>query len=135
MNPYMILFWDSFRSVFAFSFRSETAWFAAHDFGTYDIPTITVICFVGAALGALSSYGLGYAFSQLKDRAFTLDEVLYAKLSTNANKYGIYIFLFQMMPFVKIFFLFAGMFRLPFKRMVVVTLTGRALYYAYYLYL
>lgn len=132
MNPYVLLFWDSFRSMFSLSFRSETAWFAARDFGTYDITTITCICFVAGVLGALSSLGLGYFFSLMKDRVVTLDDELYTKLSTNASKYGIYIFLFQMMPFVKIFFLFAGIFRLPFKRMIVVTIAGRALYYLYY---
>ncbi len=132
---YKILFLDAFRSMYSMSLSIETAWFAAIAFGTYSVLPITLACYAGGVLGALVSTGIGYVLSLLKDRVITLDEELYTRLSKNASKYGIYVFLFQMIPFVKIFYLFAGMLRIPFKRVVVITLVGRALFYLYYLYI
>ena len=135
MDAYSLLFLDSFKSMFALSLSSETAWFAARDFGAFSIVNVTAVCFSGAVLGAFCSIALGWLLSMLKDRLFTVDEVLYSEIRVKMTKYGIYIFLFQMLPFIKIFFFFTGMFRISLPRMIAVTLAGRVLFYVYYLYI
>lgn len=135
MEAYSVLFWNSFDSMYVFSLGVETAWFAAVQFGVYDIWLITAICTLGAMSGAVVSTAIGYFVGRFRTKIVDLDEDLYERLSDGFSRWGIYMFLLQMLPFSKLFVLFAGLCMVPWRRMLLVLLAGRVLYYVYYLFL
>lgn len=135
MGIYSVLFLDSFKGMFIFSLSQETSWFAALEFGKYNPFLVTLVCFLGSVAGALLTFLLGYLLGRNRDRIVDLDDDLYGIITQKFSKYGIYIFLFQMLPFLKVFLLFAGIFLVPFKRILPVVIGGRILYYLYYLFI
>lgn len=133
-SVYLLLFVDSFRAMFVFSLRPETAWFAALDFGLYNTFLITLVSYAGSVAGAITTWAVGYGISRARKQLITLDEELFDRLSTNFAKYGVYAFLFQMLPFAKLLYLFAGIFVVPARRLIIFTLIGRAVFYLFYLF-
>lgn len=132
MDTYYLIFLDSFRSLFVFSLSQESLWFAALEFGRYSVLGVTLAGFMGATAGAVLTALVGYAIGKTRKYA-NIDEELYERLAGNFSRYGVYIFLFQMLPFSKIFLLFAGVFLVPWRRLLLVFILGRVFYYAYYL--
>lgn len=133
MDIYTILFLDAFKALFLFSLGVETAWFAAYQFGHYNMFFVTAVCCIGALSAALITVLVGYGISYSRKYIEDLDEELYQELSGLFNKYGVYVFLFQMIPFTKLFLLFAGVFAVKWRRLLAVMVAGRVLYYLFYL--
>jgi len=133
MTPYLDIFANSFRSTLIFSLAPEMSWFVALGFGHNPL-LITLAAFAGAMLGILLTFGLGYLISCGRDKLFHMDTEVYDTFGWYFSKYGIAIFLFQGMPFVRVFFLFAGAFRVKFWRVMAAAVIGRTLYYLYFYY-
>ena len=133
MDTLSVLFWDSFKSMFVFSLGVETSWFAAVEFGTYNLYVITAVSLLGAMVGSLLTMSIGYIAGHNRRIIADLDEDLFERLSVNFSRYGIFIFFFQMMPFSKLFLLFAAMFVVPWRRLLLFVFLGRIVYYIYYL--
>jgi membrane protein YqaA with SNARE-associated domain len=131
----MLIFFDSFKGNFIFSLSLETIWFAAKEFGTYNLFAISAVAFLGAVLAMCTTYLLGYALAPVINKLFIIEEDMHKKLYDGFNKYAIYALFFQMMPVVKLLFLFAGLLRLPFRRVLLFMVAGRAFYYTYYIYI
>lgn len=132
---YWLLFYDSFRGSFVFSLSLETMWFSARLFEHYNLLLITALCYVASVLGSMLTYAVGRGFATVRGSIFSLDEEIYQDLAEKCRKYGVYIFLFQMLPFVKVLTLFAGGFSIPWRRMLYFTLAGRVIFYGYYIFL
>ena len=133
MEVYQILFWDSFNALFVFSFGFETAWHSAVMFGGYNVPVITAICLAGSVLGAMATWGIGYVISLMRKKVIELDEELYERLSTNFSRFGVFVFLCQFAVLMKPLYLFAGMFQASFRKVLLLTVAGRLIYYLFYL--
>lgn len=134
-SVYQLIFLDSFNGTTIFSLSSETLWFAAKEFDNYNIGLISLAAFLGAVLAMVTTYVIGRLLGPAIKSFFIIDEPIYQKVAKGASKYGVYIFLLQMLPVVKILFLFAGMLNVSVKRILVFIVAGRAFYYLYYLYI
>ncbi len=135
MSVYQLIFLDSFNGTSIFSLSTETLWFAAKEFDNYNVFLVTLAAFMGAVLAMVTTYVIGRLLGPAMKSFFIIDEPVYQKVAALFSKYGVYIFLLQMMPVVKILFLFAGMLNVSVKRILLFIIAGRALYYMYYLYL
>lgn len=135
MSVYGLIFWDSFKGTSIFSLSLETLWFSAKEFGSYNLFIISALSFAGAVLAMCATYWLGRLAGPVVKSMFMMDEEVYQKVSFYSNKYGIFILLLQMMPVVKLLFLFAGFLNIPFRRVLIFMVAGRLIYFIYYLYL
>lgn len=135
MSVYQLLFLDSLNGTTIFSLSSETLWFAAKEFDNYNLFLITLAAFAGAFIAMLTTYVLGRVAAPAIKSFFIIDEEIYEKAKRIFSKYGVYIFLLQMLPVVKILFLFAGIMNLSARRVILFMFAGRVIYYVYYLYL
>jgi len=135
MSVYLLILLDSFKGTFIFSLSFESVWFAAKEFGSYNLFLISLAAFLGSVAAMCLTCAVGYIIAPTLRTMFTVDEDIYTKLSQGFSKYGIYVLLFQMIPVVKLLFLFTGLMNLPFRRVLMFMLAGRAFYYVYYLYI
>lgn len=135
MSVYQLVFLDSFNGTSIFSLSSETLWFAAKEFDNYNIYLVTLAAFLGACLAMTTTYVIGRLLGPAIKSFFIIDEDFYKKATHITSKYGVLIFLLQMLPVVKILFLFAGIMNISIKRVLLFMLAGRLFYYLYYLYL
>lgn len=135
MSVYQLIFQNSFHGTTIFSLSSETLWFVAKEFENYNVFLITLAAFSGAVLAMCITYIVGRLLGPAIKSFFIIDEEFFQKAANVASKYGVYVFLFQMMPVVKILFLFAGIMNISAKRILAFMVAGRAFYYLYYLYI
>jgi len=140
-NPYYLIFHNSLQSAILLSLRSDNAWFAALQFGSYNMVLATAVAFAGSMLGMTLNYGLGYYISRWRSELPAFSETMYLRVGEIfRNKLFILMLIppvgvLEMMPGFSLFVVVNGMFRVPPKRALTIIMVARILYYSYYLLL
>ncbi len=139
MNPYYIIFINSLKSSILISMYSENAWYAAVQFGGYNLWAITGAAIAGSVMGNCLNFGAGYYLGCKRNDWFVFKEEWYAKLS-KLNNYSVYLLGFPISAipvigvFWSLFVLVTGFFHANPVKSILLIACGRALYYGYYLY-
>lgn len=139
MEPYYIIFLNSLKSSIIVSMYSENAWFAALQFGGYDIWFATIAAVCGSSIGTLLNFGAGYYMAGKRSDWFVFKESLYNRI-VSYNRYTMFILMvpFSAIPMVGSFFniyvLVAGFFRISPAKAALLIISGRTFYYLLCIY-
>ncbi|MFT6746645.1 MAG: membrane protein YqaA with SNARE-associated domain [Glaciecola sp.] len=129
--PYLILFLSSFLAATVIPFSSE-----AHLFylitKNYNPYYLLIVASVGNTLGGISSYYLGYLckWSWLK-KYFGVKKDKVLNYQTKIDKYGVWIALLCWLPVVgDVIAVALGVFKLNWKKVLVLMFVGKAIRYS-----
>lgn len=138
-HQYLLIFINSMESDIILTLRSESAWFAALQFGGFNMVLATFLAFAGSTLGMSLNYALGYYASRWRREFPVYSEAAYNRLS---RYFGNYLYLImaippililEFLPGLSLFAVVCGMFRVPPRQAITVIAISRALYYIYHL--
>jgi membrane protein YqaA with SNARE-associated domain len=121
------------------SLTSESAWFAALEFGGYNMALATLAAFVGSVLGMSINFGFGYYISRWRSDAPVYSEAVYSRISAFFNTYLCWLmaipplFILELMPGISLFAVVCGLFRVKPLKAIGAIAIARAAYYTYYL--
>jgi membrane protein YqaA with SNARE-associated domain len=138
MDPYSLIFFNSFKSSVVFFLSPENAWFAALQFGGYNIGLATLAAVCGSSIGNFLNFYAGYYLNTKRGDWFAFSDKLYQHLA-RINRYTMFLLAlpFTSMPFIGIFWglyvLLTGFFGTPLKTAMLLIVLGRVAYYGYYL--
>ncbi len=139
MTLYYIIYYNSLKAQFLLSLTSESAWFAALQFGGYNMAYATISAFIGSTLGMSVNFAFGYYMSRWRTNMPVYSEKVYGNISAFFNKYLYTImaipplFILELLPGISLFAVICGLMRVRPAKAVIAIAISRALYYAYYL--
>lgn len=134
MDIYSLIFANSFKASIVASIVAENAWFAAVQFGGYNIWLATLAAIAGSSLGTLLNFSLGYYLGGKRGDWYAFSDKLYNRL-TKYNRFTMFILIvpFSAIPVLGTFFtlyiVVAGFLRIPPKKAALLIVVGRVLYY------
>jgi membrane protein YqaA with SNARE-associated domain len=117
MNPYSLVFANSFKSFLILALGSEYAWNAAVEFGDSNTWLLTLAAVLGSSLAMTVNYAFGYYTSTLRAQWFYFSEETPLPF----------------LPFVSLLSVVSGIFRVPPKIALPVIVIGRIACYGFYL--
>lgn len=138
MDPYSLIFVNSFKSSVVFFLSPENAWFAALQFGGYNIGLATLAAVGGSSIGNFLNFYVGYYLNAKRGDWFLFGDKLYQRLS-KINRYMMFLLAlpFTSVPVIGIFWglyvMLTGFFGTPLKAAILLIILGRVAYYSYYL--
>ncbi len=132
MTAYYIIFSNSLFSSLILSLRSEYAWFIAQEFGGHNMWLATLAAVAGSALGMSANFGLGYYCFRMRTQWMHFSDAAYDRISGYMRRYGVWVLLLPSFTFAPLVALIVGLFRVPFRKAVMIMVAGRLGYYGYY---
>jgi len=138
MSSYLFIFINSFKSSILLSLYHESAWFAALQFGGYNMPLATFCAITGSSSGIALNFALGRYLGSKRDDWYSMDEAIYLRLKKYIG-YSVPLLLlpFPDLPLAGQFFalytVMLGLLGVRVRTFIVLALAGRVIYYGYYL--
>jgi membrane protein YqaA with SNARE-associated domain len=136
MNPYSLVFANSFKSFLILALGSEYAWNAAVEFGDSNTWLLTLAAVLGSSLAMTVNYAFGYYTSTLRAQWFYFSEETYQRIAVSFRRYFVFLLLIPplpFLPFVSLLSVVSGIFRVPPKIALPVIVIGRIACYGFYL--
>ena len=135
---YYLIFLNSLKASVIASLYSESAWFAALQFGSVDTLYATIMAVCGSFVGTAVTFFVGYYFAQKRGDWFAFKESWYQRI-VGYKKYSTFLLLlpFQSVPIIGFlwgFFILAmGFFGAKPVKALGLIFIGRIVYYGVYL--
>ena len=140
MTPYETILVNSLQSSFLLSLRSENAWFAAMQFGGFNLWFITLAAIIGSFSGNLINFSIGWYIAKKRNDWFYISDGVYQRL-TDYFRYIRFLLLLPL-PFIlitgqfySIFVFLNGFFSKSMAIPLLLVLVGRIIFYSYYIIL
>ncbi|MEI6729712.1 MAG: hypothetical protein WCL30_00495 [Pseudomonadota bacterium] len=138
MQPYTLIFINSMQSSFVLALRSENAWFAAVEFGKYNIYIATLAAIIGSSLGNFINFAAGYYISRSRENWVFFDQNIYEKVAKYFSYSAVLLLLsFPTIPIIGVFYpifvILHGVLRTSIIPAIGLIFLGRIIYYSYYL--
>ena len=116
MDFYLKAFLEGAWTASIIPLGNDTTFAAMRLFGGYNMHLAFLLATAGACLGQLFNYGVGRALlNQRGKHKFNVSDYWYARISTNFNKYCIFLILFCWAPLCNLLLVLAGFTRAPVK--------------------
>ncbi|NBO19685.1 MAG: hypothetical protein EBV03_10785 [Proteobacteria bacterium] len=139
-NLYTSLFLDSFTSAVFVMLQSDIYYPAMLAMGSFHVPTVSLLAFLGAMLGASINWMMGSLVATAKRQSALAQgkndvSGTFGTIMKYAERYGIWLLLFSWISiFGGLVSLFAGVFGIRYWRALGVLALGRILYQIYMVY-
>ncbi len=133
MNLLLELIRSSYLGSLVLSGSGDVVWFSLFSLQHNIVLPASIIAIFASSAAFATNYFLGSLLS-IKPSKMPIGADKYVQGKHSCEKYCIWIFLLQWVPFLPVFACFVGFFRPNFWLFMLCVVIGRSIYYGYYLW-